>query len=233
MRNLDPKRVFVLCMFGAALVMSLPGSAVAGLAPVAVWHMEGLGADGHTMRDSSSSRPANEGATTDIKVVNGWVRNGYKFNGSTSRVAVPDHGSLDPGGQPIRIVTYAKFRFRPDSGVYVLLTKGVVAKPNYKVLIDSQGEAVCSFRGRMSSAKVTSARLATRKRHQIICGKVDRRIWIRVDGTKTVRKVRIGRISNVRRLLLGTGYRGGSHFRGGLDETTIQIGIAVAQTPVP
>jgi hypothetical protein len=33
-------------------------------------------------------------------------------------------------------------------------------------------------------------------------------------------------------LLLGTGYAGGSHFRGGLDETTIQIGIAVDTLPV-
>jgi hypothetical protein len=201
-------------------------------APKAIWHMENLGTDDHTMRDSSSSRPANDGTTKDVKVVNGWDRHGFKFNGSTSRVVVPDHASLDPGRQPIRIITYAKFRFRPASGNYALLTKGDVTTRYYKLMINSAGQAVCQFKGSHARVSVRSARLQPKKRHQIICGKVDRRVWIRVGGTKTIGKVRVGRISNARRLLLGTGYAGGSHFRGGLDETTIQIGIAVDTLPV-
>lgn len=92
-------------------------------------------------------------------------------------------------------------------------------------MIKSNGNAVCAFQGGSRAATVhSSVRLARRKRHEIVCGKVDRRIWIRVEGLKTIMKVRVGPISNARPLLLGAGYNGGSHFRGGLDETTIEIG---------
>jgi hypothetical protein len=212
-----------MLIVSGAVVVSLAGPASAFGPPVANWHMGGLGADDHTMRDSSSSDPSNDGTTTDVKVVDGWNRHGYKFNGSTSQVVVPNQASLNPGRLPIRIVTYAKFRFLPASGNYALLTKGDVTSRHYKLLINSVGQAVCQFKGSRVQVSVRSARLQPRKRHQIICGKMDRRVWIRVDGIKTIAKVRVGRISNVRRLLLGTGYAGGSHFRGGLDETTIQV----------
>lgn len=229
MSSLKPLRSSSVLVSAGAIVAMLSGSPAAASTvpprpPIAIWHMESLGSNDHTMVDSSSSDPANDGRTIDVKVVNGWGRNGYKFNGSTSRVVVPDHASLDPGRQPIRITTYAKFRFLPASTNYVLLAKGGVSDRHYKVLINSEGRAVCAFQGGIRGASVHSRRLAKRKRHQIVCGKVDRRIWIRVDGLKAIEKVRVGPIFNARRLLLGAGYNGGSHFKGGLDETTIEIG---------
>jgi hypothetical protein len=225
MSSRKPLRPFSALALAGAIVVLLSGPPAAAVGePIAIWHMESLGPDHHTMVDSSSSDPPNDGKTTDVRVVNGWNRNGYKFNGSTSRVVVPDDASLDPGRQSIRITTYAKFRFLPASTTYVLLAKGGVSDRHYKVLIKSEGQAVCAFEGGIGGASVHSQRLAKRKRHQIVCGKVDRRIWIRVDGLKTIEKVRVGPIFNARRLLLGAGYNGGSQFRGGLDETTIQIG---------
>src|SRR6478672_10630929 len=140
MQKLNLTRTYLVLMLTGAIVMSLSAPAEAFGAPVAIWHMGGLGSDGHTMRDASSLGSSNDGRTTDVKVVDGWNRHGYKFNGSTSRVVVSDQASLDPGREPIRIVTYAKFRFLPASGSYALLRKGDVTTRYYKLLINSAGQ---------------------------------------------------------------------------------------------
>ena len=224
-----PRRLFAVLVASGLIVIASALPAAAFRAPVAYWRMETLGASGHTMRDSSSTR-SNDGTATDVKVVNGWDGRGYKFNGETSGVVVPNDTSLNPGSDPMRIVTYPKFRFVPGDHRYVLLTKGGGASSGrYAVLIDATGRAVCSFTGTLGTASVRSATpLAPSKRHQVICGKVDDRIWMRVDGIKRIAKVKIGRISNTRPLLLGTGSNDVNHLRGGLDETTIQIGPSLA-----
>jgi hypothetical protein len=221
-----PREALVVLIVSGAILAFFAGPAAAFGAPVAFWRMETLGKTGHTMRDSSTSR-SNDGTTTDVRVVDGWDGKGFKFNGNTSRVVVPDDASLDPGSRAIRIVTYAKYRFFASDHKYVLLTKGGAASSRYTVLINAKGWAVCSFSGTSGAASVhSSTRLTRTKRHQIICGKVDRRIWIRVDGVKAITKVEVGSISNTRPVMLGAGSKSINHFLGGLDETTIQIGGA-------
>jgi hypothetical protein len=187
--------------------------------------MEDLGGDGHTMRDASPSDPSNDGTTTDVRVVNGWDGRGYKFNSTTSRVVVPDQASLDPGAQPIQITTHAKFRFLPVSGVYLLLGKGGGKTSYYKMLINTKGKAACAFKGSLRGASVQDATvLAGHQRHTIVCAKRTRSISITVDGVTTSALVRVGAISNGRRLFLGAGAGVGSAFRGGLDESNIRVG---------
>ena len=207
----------------AIATFAIPTSASAAWEEVATWHME---LNEHLrMRDASTSIPKNNGATTDIRVVDGWDGRGYKFDGTTSRAVVPDHASLDPGTRPVRITTHAKFRYLPVSGVYLLVGKGVAKTTSYKMLIGPSGRAVCSFNGSLRAASVRNhLSLAGTQRHAIVCTKSKRWISIAIDGVVTSLRVHIGAISNDRRLVVGAGANGGSAFLGGLDETTISVG---------
>ena len=190
---------------------------------VAIWHMEHN--EHLRMRDASASVPKNNGATTDVRVVDGWDGRGYKFNGITSRVVVPDHASLDPGTRPVQITTHAKFRYLPVSGVYLLLGKGVAKTTYYKMLVGPHGRAECSFGGSLRAASVRNhVSLVGTQRHTIVCTKSKRWISIAIDGVVTSLRVHIGAISNDRRLVVGAGANGGNAFLGGLDETTISVG---------
>jgi concanavalin A-like lectin/glucanase superfamily protein len=218
-------RVIPVFLLVIGFVLTLPVEANAAGKRIAIWHMGDLGADRHTMRDTSPSVPSNDGTTTDIKIVNGWDGYAYKFNGTTSRVVVPDHASLDPGKQAIQITAHVKFRARPLSGVYALVTKGGGQTPYYKMLISSKGKAVCSFRGGLRSASVHGASsLADQEWHTIVCGKRGRSISVSVDGATTSASVRVGAIANARRLFVGAGAGGGSKYRGVMDEVNIRIG---------
>jgi hypothetical protein len=206
-----------------ATILALPTTANADWENVAIWHMEHN--EHHKMRDASTSVPANHGATTDVRVVDGWDGRGYKFNGSTSRVVVPDHASLDPGTRRLQITTHAKFRYPPVSGVYLLVGKGVAKTSYYKMLIGPHGRAVCSFNGSLRAASVRNrVSLIGPQRHTIVCTKTKRWISITIDGVVTSLHVHLGAISNARRLFVGAGATGGSAFRGGLDETIIRVG---------
>jgi hypothetical protein len=216
-------------VLGAVLVVgvlvTLPVIAEAASVRVAIWHMGTLTSDRHTMRDTSISVPSNDGTTTDIKVVRGFDGYGYKFNGTTSRVVVPDHASLDPTTKPFSITLHAKFRARPVSGVYNLLSKGGGTTRFYKALISHKGKAVCSFKGGLRTASVHgSSSLADKKWHTIVCAKAGSKISITVDGATTSANLRVGSILNARRLLVGVGAGGGSKYRGVMDEVTIRVG---------
>jgi hypothetical protein len=206
-------------------ILVLPSPANAAGKRIAIWHMGDLGADRHTMRDTSASDPSNDGTTTDVKIATGWDGYGYKFNGTTSRVVVPDSPSLDPGKQAMQIAGHVKFGTRPASGVYVVLAKGGGTTPSYKMLIGSQGKAVCSFRGGLRSASVHNASaLADRHWHTIVCAKSGGSISITVDGVTTSVNVRVGAIANARRLFVGAGANGGSKYKGLMDEFNIRVG---------
>src|SRR5918997_4345051 len=83
-----------LGMLVVALGLLMAAPAGAALLPATLWEMNDTTGP---MIDSSSNN--NHGTPTDV------VRNGshYVFNGSTSRVAVPDDASLDPGGNDITL----------------------------------------------------------------------------------------------------------------------------------
>jgi Concanavalin A-like lectin/glucanases superfamily len=214
--------VFVLV---SGLVLTLSSAAGATGKRIAIWHMGDLGGDRHTMRDTSPSVPSNDGTTTDIKVVNGWDGYAYKFNGTTSRVVVPDHASLDPGSQPMQITVHVKFRAKPISGVYALITKGGGNTPGYRAMIGCKGKAVCSFTGSLRTASVHGANaLADRHWHTIVCIKRGRSISVSVDGATTSSSVRVGPVANARRLFVGAGASGGSKYRGLMDEVNIRVG---------
>jgi hypothetical protein len=80
-----------------------------------------------------SSRNHNNGAPSRV------VRTGktYFFNGTTSRVVVPDHRSLDPAGKDITLTASVRVRGGSllDDDSYDVVRKGFVTTPggNYKM----------------------------------------------------------------------------------------------------
>jgi hypothetical protein len=208
---------------GLSLVFPVASSAVP--VRVAIWHMGTLGADRHTMKDTSHSIPPNDGVATAIKVVPAFDGYGYRFNGRTSQVVVPDHDSLDPAAKAFSIVLHVKFGARPASGYYSLLNKGSGAVRSYSAIINTTGKPVCAFHGSLRTASVVGPNaLADSQWHTIVCAKFSKRIYIMVDGVKTTSKVRIGGISNARKLYIGRGASGGNRYAGVMDEVTIRVG---------
>jgi concanavalin A-like lectin/glucanase superfamily protein len=212
-----------LCLLVGFLLM-LTGEASAATR-VAIWHMGSLGADGHTMVDTSHSSPPNDGAATDIAITAGFDGYGYGFNGTSSSVDVPDAASLDPGSQPISITLHVKFRSRPRSGAYDLISKGAAGGASYDVRISSKGKAVCAFTGSHRGGIIRGASaLNDRHWHTIVCAKSTRLISITGDGVTRSTNVRVGAISNDQPLSVGAKSSGGSEYRGKMDEVTIRVG---------
>jgi hypothetical protein len=220
------RRITLLLTLAAiGITLALPLTANASGVRVAIWHMGTLTQDRQTMRDTSASDPSNDGTATDVEIVAGWDGYGYRFNGTTSRVVVPDNPSLDPGKRPIQITTHVKFGARPLSGAYALVTTGGGKTPYYKALISPKGKAVCSFAGGLRKASVHGASaLADQQWHTIVCAKAGKSISVTVDGITTSAQVRVGAISNARRLFVGSGPRGRGTYEGVMDEVNIRVG---------
>lgn len=192
---------------------------------VAIWHMGSLGADGHTMHDASSA--GNHGTTTDVTVsTSGFDGYSYSFNGTSSKVTVPDAPSLDPGSNPLTVILRVNFTAVPaGSGDYDLIQKGRATRPFYRVEIRPSGSAACLFRGSAGHSSVTLADpLNDGAWHTIRCEKASGSISITVDGTTRSKNATIGAISNAKALTVGSKLAGGDKYQGLLDEVTIKIG---------
>jgi Concanavalin A-like lectin/glucanases superfamily len=207
-----------------AALLVVPG--VAQAAAVAIWHQGSLGTDGQTMIDTSHSSPPNDGTATDVVVTAaGFHGYAYKFNGTSSNVSVADAPTLNPGTSPISMTLHVKFRRRPGSGEYDLITKGASTEPYYKAEIGPRGKAACAFKGTRSEAVVRGAvALNDRAWHTIVCSKTSQVISVTVDGTTRSNNVRVGGITNAAGLSVGATAAGGSYYRGSMDEVTIRIG---------
>src|SRR5215210_1828045 len=108
----------LLASFVLAVVLMLMASpaAWAALLKAADWQMNETSGQ---MIDSSGN---NNGSPTDV------VQTGstYLFNGSTSRVVVPDNDSLDPLGNDIRLTARVKVTGTSlDDDSYDLVRKGL------------------------------------------------------------------------------------------------------------
>ena len=139
------RRLTLTAMLSAIVVAILLPVASASAATVALWHMnESSG----PMVDSSGS--GNNGTLTNVTRVNGSFdgSKAYSFNGSSSKVTVPNDASLNPSSQNVTITVHVKFGQVPSASVidYDLVRKQSSAG-TYKVEILRTGKAFCKFRG--------------------------------------------------------------------------------------
>lgn len=128
-------------------------------------------------------------------------------------------------GSPISITAHVKFRARPLTGVYILISKGGGRTPSYRVLISSQGRAVCSFRGSLRTGSVHGAStLPTGPGTRSCARKSAGRSRSRWTESGRRRGSASERSRTPRRLSVGAGASGGSKYRGLMDEVNIRVG---------
>ncbi|MDQ5829269.1 MAG: LamG domain-containing protein [Actinomycetota bacterium] len=186
-----------------ALVVLIASPAWAVLLKAADWRMNETSG-----KMIDSSRHHNKGTPRHV------VRTGstYRFNGTTSRVVVPDHRSLDPANK--EIVLRASVRVSGasmDDDSYDVVRKGLVTTPggNYKMEIyrtsnRKVGKLHCLFKGsRGTVSRVAPRDIVDGRWHTLACIKKRNSVVARVDGKSYTRRGSAGSIANSSKVMVG------------------------------
>ena len=210
----------------ALLLLASAGSALAA-SPAAVWHMDET--SGSTMTDSSGHgfNGRHEHIQKGVAGIGGTK--GYGFNGTSSRVIVPDASGLDPGSSDLVVSVHVAFTSAPADD-YDLIRKGRQSTPggDWKVEIvkkDGASVARCYLRGSSRDwQKTTGPNLADGAWHTITCEKHATTVRLTIDGRVWQTTRTIGTISNDQPVSVGAQAEGGDWFKGSMDEVSLTIG---------
>jgi hypothetical protein len=182
------------------------------------------------MIDSSGNN--NNGTPKDV------VRTGsaYDFNGSTSYVAVPDAGSLDPQAKDIKLTARIRVNGQAlDDDSYDIVRKGLAGRPggDYKMEIKraadpTVGKLHCLFKGDGGTVdKVARRDIVDGNWHTLECIKTSTSVMARVDGKSGSTKAgSAGSIANGSAVMVGakTADPLDDVFDGSMDFVSIEIG---------
>ena len=177
-----------------------------------------------------SSGQGNNGTPTDV------VQTGstYVFNGSTSRVAVPDSDSLDPLDKDITLTASVMVPNEPmDGDSYDVVRKGLSGTigGDYKMEIKSTadptvGKLNCFFGGNVGKvSKAANRDIVDGNWHTLECIKTSNSVVARVDGRGGTETGAAGSISNRKEVLVGakTASPFDDVFDGSMDFVSIDI----------
>lgn len=212
--------------FVPLLLVVSAGSAFAA-SPTAVWHMDET--SGSTMTDSSGNgfNGTMQNITKGVAGING--SKGYGFNGSSSRVIVPDAAGLNPGSKDLVVSVHVAFTSAPGDD-YDLIRKGRQSTPggDWKVeIVKKNGASVarCYLRGSSKDwQKTAGPNLADGNYHTITCEKHATTVRLTVDGQVWQSTRTIGSIANNQPIAVGAQAEGGDWLKGSMDEVAISIG---------
>jgi hypothetical protein len=197
-------RVSVFVVVAVMIVASMASPAWAVLLKAADWQMDETSGQ---MLDASANN--NNGDPTDV------VRTGsaYVFNGSTSRVRVPDSDSLDPAEKDIKLKARVKVTDAPmDDDSYDIVRKGLVTTPggDYKMEIKrganpTVGELHCLFKGTGGTVDIVAPQdIVDGNGHKLECIKTSTSVEARVDGKSVSTKAgSAGSIANGSAVMVG------------------------------
>ena len=215
-----------------ALVLAA-SPAWAALVKAADWQMDETSGQ---MTDSSGN--ANHGNPTDV------VRTGsaYVFDGSTSRVAVPDNDGLDPAGKDITLrasVAVPDGAMADDS--YDVVRKGLstTAGGDYKMEIKrasdpTVGNLNCVFKGDVGTVnRLANVDVVDGNRHTLECAKTSNSVVARVDGVSYAKAGTAGSIANDKETLIGakTTDPFDDVFEGSMDSVGVDIDATATEPP--
>ena len=220
------RRILVSFTVAIVLLTALFSTPAGAATTAALWHMDET--SGTTAIDSSGN--SNNGSLTGITFTSpGFDGTGgaYSFNGTSSKVLVPNSASLNPGSANVSITVHVKFTVKPPISVgdYDLVRKG--KSIYYKIEITNLGKARCQFHGSTAGkGLVFGPDLSDGAWHTITCTKTGTQIKGVIDGTIMGSKtVSIGSISNTTTLSLGGKSEGNEDlYKGIMDEVSIVIG---------
>jgi hypothetical protein len=193
--------VFALGTLTVALVVLIASPAWAVLQKAADWQMNEPPGSGQ-MIDSSANN--NNGTPTDV-VQTGEV---YVFNGSTSRVVVPDNDTLDPADKDITLTARLMVNGGSlDDDSYDIVRKGLSTTPggDYKMEIKATGRLHCYFRGTGGIVhKVARVNILDGSWHTLECIKTTNSVVARVDGGRSYKATgTAGSITNSSNIMVG------------------------------
>lgn len=217
-------RILAACLAATSLLIVAAPTPAAAATTAALWHMDETSGQ---MLDASGS--GNSGSLQNVtRVTPGFNGSGraYSFNGSNSRVVIPNSPSLNPGSQDITISVHVKFASRPSGSVgdYDLVRK---QKPNavYKVEILGSGKAFCKFKGSGGNVAISAGPvLADNQWHTIVCRKTASQVTLTVDGSNFTKNGSAGSISSTIAVTLGAKPNSGDWYKGLMDEVSIITG---------
>src|SRR3712207_3909588 len=211
-----------------AALVAVSGVAWAAVDDAANWQMNETSGQ---MIDSSGNN--NNGSPTDV------LQKGskYVFNGSTSRVAVPDNDSLDPLEKDITLRARVMVPDAPmDDDSYDVVRNGLAGRPggDYKLEIKraaagpTVGKLNCLFQGSGGTVNKVSRRdIVDGNWHTLECIKTAVSVVVRVDGRRGGTKAgTAGSISNPTNVLVGakTASPLDDTFDGTMNHVSIRIG---------
>lgn len=212
---------------GVLALFAMTAGTVFGASPAAVWHLDET--SGSTMRDGSGH--GQDGALKNIQLgvpgVGGTT--GYRFNGRSSVILVPDSPGLDAGTADMVVTVHVAISEAPD-GDYDLIRKGLTstAGGDWKIEIvnvDGRSVARCYLKGSGGSwQKTTGPDLADGAYHTITCEKHSTSVAMSVDGRVWKKTKALGTMANAAVLSIGAKAEGGDWFEGSMDEISIAIG---------
>ena len=221
--NVRTCRILILLAVSVGVLAAPVGASAA--TTVALWHMDESSGQ---MVDSSSS--GNDGTLSNVTRVSPGYNGGgraYSFNGSNSKVTVPNDSSLNPGSQNVTIKAHVKFSSRPSSSIgdYDLVRKQSNTAGTYKMEILITGKAFCRFAGTGGALSITAGPdLSDNRWHTITCKKTSSSVTLTVDGASFSRSGSVGSISSSIVLVLGAKPTGGDWHKGLMDEVSIVFG---------
>jgi Concanavalin A-like lectin/glucanases superfamily len=201
---------------GAIAITLGAGPAAAATTFGAQWNMD----DPSTMVDSSGH--GNTGKTYNITSSGG----GYSFNGTTSKVVVPNSDSLNPGTSNFSYSVKVQTSKVPPSGTdYDLIRKGIssTAGGEYKLEIvysTTGGKAFCLAKdnAKVSATVRGTTNVTDGQVHTITCQKTSTGLTVVVDGASRTKAASLGSISNTSPLTISaktptiTGVNGDFYF---------------------
>ena len=192
-------------------------------APVAqsVWHM--ADAPGSTtMADSTGTNP---GTLVGTVTATGSL---FQFVAPTlasgGHVLVPTSATLDPLANRLQFSVQVNTGTLPAVPDYDLFRKGTVSGQEYKMEIQPNGQATCSFTGDAGHATVQNGpALGDGAWHTITCSKDATTVTLTIDGQSWTKTVTIGSIASTKDLVIGA-YPLADYFNGQAREAALRIG---------
>jgi hypothetical protein len=180
---------------GAIAITLGAGPAAAATVFGAQWSMS----NPSTMVDTFGS-PPNNGTTYNITSSGG----GYSFNGSNSKVVVPDSPGLNPGTNDFSYSVQVQTSRVPPSGTdYDLIRKGIssTAGGEYKLEIvysTTGGKAFCLAKdnAKVSATVKGTTNVTDGQVHTLTCKKTSTGLTVDVDGATRTKAASLGSISN-------------------------------------
>jgi PKD repeat protein len=184
-----------------------------------LWHMDE--ASGTAMTDATGNHPGSL-HTVELAQI-GVASTGYRFNGTSSYVRIPNAADLNAGPRDVHIAFSMNTTTVPAVPDYDLFRKGQAPGQEYKVELQPDGSVTCYFKGDLGSTTATSAPgLQDGKWHDIRCEKFSSSVVLTVDGTKYTKSKAVGSISNDFDMIVGA-YPTGDFYRGLMDELSFSI----------